>query len=45
MDEPVSNYPAGKAHTILHIPNPWVVLTAAAYFFVPSITALSTVLT
>ncbi len=29
----------------LDMPNPWVVLTAAAYLFVPSITALRTVLT
>jgi len=46
MDEPVSNYPAGNTlASTLDLPNPWVVLTAAAYFFVPSITALRTLLT
>jgi Dyp-type peroxidase family len=45
MDEPVSNYPTGNTPSILDMPNPWVVLTAAAYLFVPSITALWTVLT
>src|SRR6266852_8358140 len=44
MDEPVSNYPAGDTTSTLVMPNPWVVLTAAAYFFVPSITALREVL-
>jgi Dyp-type peroxidase family len=44
MDEPVSNYPAGNTPSTLVMPNPWVVLTAAAYFFVPSITALREVL-
>jgi Dyp-type peroxidase family len=45
MDEPVPNYPAGDRRSTLAAPNPFVVLTAAAYFFVPSITALETVLT
>ena len=40
MDEPVANYPAGNTSSTLNMPHPWVVLTAAAYFFVPSITAL-----
>jgi Dyp-type peroxidase family len=44
MDEPVSNYPGGDTTSTLDIPQPWVVLTAAAYFFVPSITALREVL-
>jgi len=39
MDEPVS--PTGT----LDMPEPWVLLTAAAYFFVPSITGLGTLLT
>lgn len=45
MDEPFPNYPAGNRRTTLDMPDPFVVLTAAAYFFVPSITALRTVLT
>jgi Dyp-type peroxidase family len=45
MDEPYPNYPAGNRRTTLKIPNQFVVLTAAAYFFVPSITALRGVLT
>lgn len=45
MDEPYPNYPAGNRCTTLDMPNQFVVLTAAAYFFVPSITALRTVLT
>jgi Dyp-type peroxidase family len=44
MDEPYPNYPAGSRRTTLDMPNQFVVLTAAAYFFVPSITALRTVL-
>lgn len=44
MDEPYSNYPAGNRRTSLAIPHQFVVLTAAAYFFMPSITALRTVL-
>jgi Dyp-type peroxidase family len=44
MDEPYPNYPAGSRRTTLAIPNQFVVLTAAAYFFMPSISALRTVL-
>jgi Dyp-type peroxidase family len=45
MDEPYPNYPAGNRRTTLEIPHQFVILTAAAYFFMPSITALRTVLT
>jgi Dyp-type peroxidase family len=45
MDEPFPNYPAGNRRTTLAIPHQFVVVTAAAYFFMPSITALRTVLT
>jgi Dyp-type peroxidase family len=45
MDEPYPNYPAGNRRTKLDMPHQFVVLTAAAYFFMPSITALRTVLT
>jgi Dyp-type peroxidase family len=45
MDEPFPNYPAGNRRTTLTIPEQFVKLTAAAYFFMPSITALRTVLT
>jgi len=45
MDEPFPNYPAGSRRTTLAIPDQFVKLTAAAYFFMPSITALRTVLT
>ena len=45
MDEPFPNYPAGTRRTTLDIPDPFVKLTAAAYFFMPSIAALRTVLT
>jgi Dyp-type peroxidase family len=45
MDEPAPNYPAGNRRTALDIPDQFVVLTAAAYFFMPSILALRTVLT
>jgi Dyp-type peroxidase family len=45
IDEPFPNYPAGNRRTTLEIPKQFVVLTAAAYFFMPSITALRTVLT
>jgi len=45
MDEPFPNYPAGNRRTTLNIPEQFVKLTAAAYFFMPSITALRTVLT
>lgn len=45
MDEPYPNYPAGSRRTSLDMPNQFVVLTAAAYFFMPSITALRSLLT
>jgi Dyp-type peroxidase family len=45
MDEPFPNYPAGSRRTALTIPEQFVKLTAAAYFFMPSIMALRTVLT
>jgi Dyp-type peroxidase family len=45
MDEPYPNYPAGSRRTTLTIPEQFVKLSAAAYFFMPSITALRTVLT
>jgi len=45
MDEPYPNYPAGNRRTTLEMPSQFVVLTAAGYFFMPSITALRTVLT
>jgi hypothetical protein len=45
MDEAYPNYPAGNRRTALTIPKQFVELTAAAYFFMPSITALRTVLT
>jgi Dyp-type peroxidase family len=44
IDEPYPNYPAGSRRTTLHIPHQFVMLTAAGYFFMPSITALRTVL-
>jgi Dyp-type peroxidase family len=45
MDEPYPNYPAGNRRTTLTVPKQFVELTAAAYFFMPSITALRTALT
>jgi hypothetical protein len=45
MDEPFPNYPAGSRRTTLAIREKFLKLTAAAYFFMPSITALRTVLT
>jgi Dyp-type peroxidase family len=45
MDEPAPNYPAGNRRTSLEIPEEFVKLTAAAYFFMPSLSALSNVLT
>jgi len=45
MDEPYSNYPAGNRRTTLEMLEQFVELTAAGYFFMPSITALRTVLT
>ena len=45
MDEPFPNYPAGNRRTRLEMPHQFVVMTAAGYFFMPSMTALRTVLT
>ena len=45
MDEPYPNYPAGNSSAALDMPRQFVTLTAAAYFFMPSISALRTVLT
>lgn len=45
MDEPYPNYPGGSRRTTLDMPHEFVVLTAAAYFFMPSISALRAVLT
>lgn len=45
MDEPYPNYPAGNRRTALEMPRQFVELTAAGYFFMPSVTALRTVLT
>lgn len=45
MDEPIPNYPVGNRRSTLDMPEQFVVLTAAGYFFMPSISALRTVLT
>jgi Dyp-type peroxidase family len=45
MDEPYPNYPSGSRRSALEMPEQFVVLTAAAYFFMPSLTALRTALT
>jgi Dyp-type peroxidase family len=45
MDEPAPNYPVGSRRTSLEIPEEFVKLTAAAYFFMPSLSALRTALT
>ena len=44
MDEPYPNYPADNRRTALDMPREFVTLTAAAYFFMPSLTALRTLL-
>jgi len=44
MDEPVPNYPLGNRRSSLELADPFVVPTAAAYLFVPSLAALRTVL-
>ncbi len=41
MDEPVLNYPTGNVRSTLNEPNDFIVPTAAGYFFVPSIEALT----
>ena len=40
MDEPAANYTYGNRRTRLEIPEEFVMLTGAAYFFMPSIRAL-----
>lgn len=45
MDEPAPNYPAGNRRSRLDMPEPFVIPTAAGYFFMPSLTALRTALT
>ncbi len=40
MDEPKSNYPNGTQRSTLDEPNEFIVPTADAYFFVPSISAI-----
>jgi len=40
MDEPVANYPQGNVRSTLQEPTDFIVPTAGAYFFVPSIEAL-----
>jgi Dyp-type peroxidase family len=44
MDEPAPNYPYGNRRTTLEIPEESVLLTGAAYFFMPSIKALRNLL-
>jgi Dyp-type peroxidase family len=41
MDEPVANYPGGNARSTLQEPTDFIVPTAAGYFFVPSIEAMT----
>lgn len=45
MDEPAPNYPAGNRRMSLEMPRQFVNLTAAGYFFMPSLSALRTALT
>jgi Dyp-type peroxidase family len=40
-DEPVPNYPNGNVRSTLNEPNDFIIPTAAGYFFVPSIEALT----
>ena len=40
MDEPLPNYPTGSTRSSLVMPEPFVVATGAAYFFMPSLDAL-----
>ena len=40
MDEPAPNYPSGNRRSRIEMPQAFVVPTAAAYFFMPSIKAL-----
>jgi hypothetical protein len=45
MDEPTPNYPYGSRRSALEMPDQFVELTAAGYFFMPSLSALRTALT
>jgi Dyp-type peroxidase family len=45
MDEPAPNYPSGNRRSSLEMPEQFVKLTAAGYFFMPSLSALRTTLT
>ena len=45
MDEPAPNYPAGNRRSSLEMSEQFVKLTAAGYFFMPSLSALRTALT
>lgn len=45
MDEPAPNYPGGSRRSTLDIPEQFVTLTAAGYFFMPSLSALRNALT
>lgn len=40
MDEPLPNYPTGSVRSTLDMPEPFVVPTAAGYFFMPSLSTL-----
>jgi Dyp-type peroxidase family len=40
MDEPIPNYPTGNVRSNLTLPNQFVESTGAAYFFMPSLSAL-----
>jgi|HubBroStandDraft_2_1064218.scaffolds.fasta_scaffold630675_2 hypothetical protein len=42
MDEPIPNYPTGGVRSTLNEPQDFIIPTAAAYLFVPSIEALRT---
>lgn len=41
MDEPVANYPQGNARSTLQEPTDFIIPTAGAYFFAPSIEAMT----
>jgi Dyp-type peroxidase family len=45
MDEPAPNYPSGNRRSSLAMAEQFVRLTAAAYFFMPALSALRTALT
>jgi Dyp-type peroxidase family len=40
MDEPIPNYPVGDTRSSLSLPDEFVASTGAAYFFMPSLSAL-----